>query len=64
MVSVQVRIDGYKAIVQMSKEQPKWVKRNADVLAQLLQSGEFFNSEWCLTSASGRSLSTIYAPFR
>lgn len=25
----------------MSKEQPKWVKRNADVLAQLLQSGTF-----------------------
>ncbi|KAI0047912.1 hypothetical protein FA95DRAFT_1491717 [Auriscalpium vulgare] len=34
----QIRIDGYKAIVQMSKEQPKWVKRNADVLVQLLQS--------------------------
>ncbi|TFY82398.1 hypothetical protein EWM64_g1610 [Hericium alpestre] len=36
----KVRIDGYKAIVQMSKEQPKWVKRNADVLVQLLQSDE------------------------
>ncbi|TFY71627.1 hypothetical protein EVG20_g1382 [Dentipellis fragilis] len=36
----KVRIDGYKAIVQMSKEQPKWVKRNTDVLVQLLQSDE------------------------
>ncbi|THH14906.1 hypothetical protein EW146_g5494 [Bondarzewia mesenterica] len=32
--------DGYKAIVQVSKEQSRWVKRNADVLAQLLQSDE------------------------
>ena len=43
MVCIKVRIDGYQAIVQMSKEQPKWVKRNADVLAQLLQSGACFS---------------------
>ncbi|KAI0319003.1 apoptosis inhibitory protein 5-domain-containing protein [Amylostereum chailletii] len=36
----KVRADGYKAIVIMSKQQPKWVKRNADVLVQLLQSDE------------------------
>ncbi|KAI0058123.1 hypothetical protein BV25DRAFT_1862609 [Artomyces pyxidatus] len=36
----QIRIDGYNAIVQMSREQTKWVKRNADVLVQLLQSDE------------------------
>lgn len=35
----QVRIEGYQAIIQVSKEQKKWVKRNADVLVQLLQSG-------------------------
>ena len=37
----QVRIKGYAAIVDVSREQNKWVKRNADVLVQLLQSGEF-----------------------
>ncbi|OBZ71046.1 Apoptosis inhibitor 5-B [Grifola frondosa] len=36
----QVRIMGYAAIVDVSKEQQKWVKRNADVLVQLLQSDE------------------------
>ncbi|KAL6303506.1 hypothetical protein BKA93DRAFT_734804 [Sparassis latifolia] len=36
----QVRIKGYAAIVDVSKEQNKWVKRNADVLIQLLQSDE------------------------
>ncbi|KAI0032893.1 apoptosis inhibitory protein 5-domain-containing protein [Vararia minispora EC-137] len=35
-----VRMNGYRAIVQMSKEQSKWIKRNADVLVQLLQSEE------------------------
>jgi hypothetical protein len=37
---LQIRIQGYKAVVQMSKEQPGWVERNVDVLVQLLQSGE------------------------
>jgi len=37
---VQIRIQGYKAVVQMSREQPGWVERNVDVLVQLLQSGE------------------------
>lgn len=37
---MQVRIKGYAAIVDVSREQQKWVKRNADVLVQLLQSGE------------------------
>ncbi|TFY56680.1 hypothetical protein EVJ58_g7487 [Rhodofomes roseus] len=36
----KVRICGYRAIADVSKEQPKWVKRNADVLVQLLQSDE------------------------
>ncbi|PCH35985.1 hypothetical protein WOLCODRAFT_108007 [Wolfiporia cocos MD-104 SS10] len=36
----KVRITGYGAIVEVSKEQLKWVKRNADVLVQLLQSDE------------------------
>ncbi|KAI9447167.1 apoptosis inhibitory protein 5-domain-containing protein [Russula earlei] len=35
-----IRIQGYKAVVQMSKEQPGWVERNVDVLVQLLQSDE------------------------
>lgn len=34
------RIEGYKAIVRMSEEQPRWVERNVDVLVQLLQSDE------------------------
>lgn len=37
---LQVRKDGYRAITQVSREQKKWVKRNADVLVQLLQSGK------------------------
>ncbi|KAF7790046.1 hypothetical protein EIP86_000995 [Pleurotus ostreatoroseus] len=36
----RVRKDGYRAITQVSREQKKWVKRNADVLVQLLQSDE------------------------
>ena len=36
----QIRIQGYRAIVQVSKEQPASVERNVDVLVQLLQSGE------------------------
>lgn len=38
----QIRVDGYSAIVHLSKEQRKWVKRNADVLVQLLQAGTRF----------------------
>ncbi|KAH9026561.1 hypothetical protein EDB84DRAFT_1579770 [Lactarius hengduanensis] len=30
-------IEGYKAIVRMSEEQPRWSERNVDVLVQLLQ---------------------------
>lgn len=33
-------MEGYNAISNVSKEQNKWVKRNADVLVQLLQSDE------------------------
>ncbi|KAL4078267.1 hypothetical protein V8B97DRAFT_2003508 [Scleroderma yunnanense] len=36
----RVRIDGYNAVTQVSYAQRKWVKRNADVLVQLLQSDE------------------------
>ncbi|KAH0828066.1 hypothetical protein J3R83DRAFT_3720 [Lanmaoa asiatica] len=36
----KVRMDGYHAVTQVSSVQRKWVKRNADVLVQLLQSGE------------------------
>nr|VWP02470.1 Homocitrate synthase [Ganoderma boninense] len=35
-----VRIKGYAAIVDVSREQNKWIKRNTDVLVQLLQSDE------------------------
>ncbi|KAI0338289.1 hypothetical protein BDW22DRAFT_1363175 [Trametopsis cervina] len=35
-----VRIEGYRAITQVSSHLPKYVKRNADVLVQLLQSDE------------------------
>ncbi|PIL36299.1 hypothetical protein GSI_01962 [Ganoderma sinense ZZ0214-1] len=35
-----VRIKGYAAIVDVSREQSKWIKRNVDVLVQLLQSDE------------------------
>ncbi|KAF4597852.1 hypothetical protein EYR38_006243 [Pleurotus pulmonarius] len=38
--SPMVRIEGYKALAHMSRAQTKWVKRNADVLLQLLQSDE------------------------
>ncbi|TFK54567.1 hypothetical protein OE88DRAFT_1625540 [Heliocybe sulcata] len=36
----KIRIEGYHAIVQVSRTQRKWIKRNADVLVQLLQSDE------------------------
>ncbi|KAN0091367.1 hypothetical protein V8E55_004933 [Tylopilus felleus] len=36
----KVRMDGYQAVTQVSSTQHKWVKRNADVLVQLLQSDE------------------------
>ncbi|KAF8644795.1 hypothetical protein AX16_008257 [Volvariella volvacea WC 439] len=36
----EVRINGYAAITQLSQAAPKWIKRNADVLLQLLQSDE------------------------
>ncbi|KAJ3851068.1 hypothetical protein EV368DRAFT_83898 [Lentinula lateritia] len=35
-----VRMAGYNALVQMSRLEKKWVKRNADVLVQLLQSDD------------------------
>lgn len=38
--SPQVRIKGYAAISRISDAQNKWIKRNADVLLQLLQSDE------------------------
>jgi len=38
----QVRKGGYSAVTQVSRERTNWVKRNADVLVQLLQSGESF----------------------
>lgn len=42
-LSPQVRMDGYHAVTQVSSIQHKWVKRNADVLVQLLQSGKSFS---------------------
>jgi hypothetical protein len=33
-------MQGYKAIDDVSSAEPKWVKRNVDVLIQLLQTGE------------------------
>ena len=36
----QVRVEGYAAITEASRVNKKWVRRNADVLLQLLQSGE------------------------
>ncbi|KAG0707033.1 hypothetical protein DFH29DRAFT_898065 [Suillus ampliporus] len=36
----RVRIEGYRAISSVSSVQHKWVKRNSDVLVQLLQSDE------------------------
>ena len=38
--SQDVRVAGYRAIVELSREQPKWTKRNTDVLLQLLQSDD------------------------
>ncbi|KAJ4490923.1 apoptosis inhibitory protein 5-domain-containing protein [Lentinula aciculospora] len=38
--SSQVRMAGYNALVHMSRLEKKWVKRNADVLVQLLQSDD------------------------
>ncbi|KIK94570.1 hypothetical protein PAXRUDRAFT_827847 [Paxillus rubicundulus Ve08.2h10] len=35
-----VRVDGYNAVTRVSTVQHRWVKRNADVLVQLLQSDE------------------------
>ncbi|EJD37954.1 hypothetical protein AURDEDRAFT_154207 [Auricularia subglabra TFB-10046 SS5] len=35
-----VRIAGYRAIVELSREDHKWTKRNTDVLLQLLQSDD------------------------
>ncbi|KAH8993381.1 hypothetical protein EDB92DRAFT_1944532 [Lactarius akahatsu] len=39
-----IRIEGYKAIVRTSEEQPRWLERNVNVLVQLLQSGVFLPS--------------------
>lgn len=36
----QIRVEGYKAIVAVSKEDNETLKRNVDVLVQLLQCGE------------------------
>ncbi|TFK74260.1 hypothetical protein BDN72DRAFT_760050 [Pluteus cervinus] len=38
--SSQVRMEGYTAITHISTASNKWIKRNADVLLQLLQSDE------------------------
>ncbi|KIK69374.1 hypothetical protein GYMLUDRAFT_53796 [Collybiopsis luxurians FD-317 M1] len=38
--SSQVRLEGYRALGWISRLEKKWVKRNADVLVQLLQSDE------------------------
>ncbi|RDB16769.1 Apoptosis inhibitor 5 [Hypsizygus marmoreus] len=38
--SANVRIEGYNAVTQVSNADIKWVKRNTDVLVQLLQSHE------------------------
>ncbi|KAF8893579.1 hypothetical protein BD779DRAFT_1507003 [Infundibulicybe gibba] len=38
--SSTVRIEGYTAITHVSRSENKWIKRNADVLLQLLQSDE------------------------
>ncbi|KAK7448858.1 hypothetical protein VKT23_013588 [Stygiomarasmius scandens] len=37
---MQVRMEGYKTLAVLSKTEKKWVKRNADVLVQLLQTDE------------------------
>lgn len=36
----QIRVEGYKAIVAVSREDKGTLKRNVDVLVQLLQCGE------------------------
>ncbi|EIN11204.1 hypothetical protein PUNSTDRAFT_118713 [Punctularia strigosozonata HHB-11173 SS5] len=36
----QIRLKGYQAILAVSQEDRKWVRRNADVLVQLLQSDD------------------------
>ncbi|KII92709.1 hypothetical protein PLICRDRAFT_481801 [Plicaturopsis crispa FD-325 SS-3] len=36
----RIRIEGYNAITQVSRARNKWIKRNADVLVQLLQSDD------------------------
>jgi len=43
LTTFQVRIKGYAAISRISDAQNKWIKRNADVLLQLLQSGQFYS---------------------
>lgn len=37
----QIRVEGYKAIVAVSREDKGTLKRNVDVLVQLLQCGEY-----------------------
>jgi hypothetical protein len=37
-------MQGYKAIDDVSSAEPKWVKRNVDVLIQLLQTGELYSA--------------------
>lgn len=41
MTPGQIRVEGYKAIVAVSKEDKGALKRNVDVLVQLLQCGEY-----------------------
>ncbi|KAJ3563311.1 hypothetical protein NP233_g9020 [Leucocoprinus birnbaumii] len=38
--SSEVRIEGYLAIIEVSRMESRWIKRNVDVLVQLLQSEE------------------------
>ena len=46
---------GYRAIVQMSKEQPRWVERNVDVLVQLLRGSESLsNSDGDVSTVIGQ----------
>jgi hypothetical protein len=37
--SLKVRLEGYEAIACASKNNNKWIKQNADVLLQLMQTG-------------------------
>jgi hypothetical protein len=70
LLCLQVRMDGYHAVTQVSSVQHKWVKRNTDVLVQLLQSGKFFQTSnpshtpsFSILIISGtRSLSSIDEP--